>query len=202
MDLGGTVGMMDPTTGIPSQQTPKTLAPEQTPEHKQSVAAATATGAIEGKAMTEARIDLPTVKSNATYLTGIIDKAMTHPGREAATGKSSYLPTIRGTDRQNFEVLQDQIQGKVFMQAYQSLKGGGQITEIESEKATQALARLNAAQSEEEYLNALTEFKTEIQRLTALAESRARGGHGEATAQPTQQHGGSNDGWGQVRVKK
>jgi len=92
----------------------------------------------------------------------VLQKAIDHPGRKAATGISSLNPinSIPGTDAKNFSVVLDQIKGKAFMQAYQTLKGGGQITEVEGKKATDAIARLNTAQSEAEFLTSLKDLKT------------------------------------------
>jgi hypothetical protein len=56
------------------------------------------------------------------------------------------------------------------MQAYQNLRGGGQITEVEGKKATDAIARLNTAQSDSEFLTALNDLRsvmnTGYKRLT------------------------------------
>ena len=45
------------------------------------------------------------------------------------------------------------------MSAFATLKGGGQITELEGTKAEQAQARLSTAQSEEDFRAALNELK-------------------------------------------
>ncbi len=92
----------------------------------------------------------------------VLQMAIDHPGREAATGASSrfdprnYFP---GTDATNFQVVLDQINGAAFLQAFETLRGGGQITEVEGTKATQAIARLNRAQSDAEFLKALKELQ-------------------------------------------
>lgn len=101
----------------------------------------------------------------ADQMISLIDKAIEHPGRESATGMSSLLNPVAapGSERKDFLVLADQLRGNTFLQAYQSLKGGGQITEIEGTKAEQAQARLNEAQSEQEYVNALNDMKFLIQ---------------------------------------
>lgn len=74
-------------------------------------------------------------------------------------------------DAANVKGLIDQIRGDVFLQAFSTLKGGGQITEIEGEKATQAQARLSTAQSEEAFRAALNELKF----YTELGIKRAKG---------------------------
>lgn len=93
---------------------------------------------------------------------GVIDKALNHPGRETAVGLAgkvdprNYIP---GTDATNFQVLMDQIGGAAFLQAFESLKGGGQITEVEGKKATDAIARLNRNQSGPEFEQSLKDLR-------------------------------------------
>jgi hypothetical protein len=53
----------------------------------------------------------------------------------------------------------DQIKGGVFLQAFEALKGGGQITELEGQKAEQAMGRLGTSQSLEDYQEALKELR-------------------------------------------
>lgn len=53
----------------------------------------------------------------------------------------------------------DKVRGDVFLSAFATLKGGGQITELEGTKAEQAQARLSTAQSEEDFRAALNELK-------------------------------------------
>jgi len=103
----------------------------------------------------------------------VVQKALDHPGRETATGVSgtidprNYLPA---TDAKNFLVVLEQIKGKAFLQAFQSLKGGGQITEVEGNKATAAITRMDTAQSDAEFKTALNDLmdvmKKGYERLT------------------------------------
>lgn len=93
---------------------------------------------------------------------GVIDKALTHPGRTTVTGLSGNLDPrnyIAGTDATNFKTVIDQLGGAAFLQAFESLKGGGQITEVEGKKATDAIARLNTAQSDDEFKASLEELR-------------------------------------------
>lgn len=92
----------------------------------------------------------------------VIDKALDHPGRETATGLSgavdprNYIP---GTQSADFQAVLAQINGTAFLQAFESLKGGGQITEVEGRKATEAIARLNRSQSDAEFEASLAELR-------------------------------------------
>ena len=53
----------------------------------------------------------------------------------------------------------DQILGKTFMEAFAGLKGGGQITEIEGQKAQEAISRIGSmSQSEEAWKQAAQEL--------------------------------------------
>jgi hypothetical protein len=118
---------------------------------------------------------------------GVLDKAIKHPGRETATGISSITNPaniIPGTDARNFRVILDQIKGKAFLQAFQSLKGGGQITEVEGNKATAAIARLDTAQSDEEFKIALEELQAVMQKGYERLGGKPNAGQPAATQKP------------------
>ena len=53
----------------------------------------------------------------------------------------------------------EQLQGGVFLQAFNSLKGGGQITQLEGEKAERAMARLNTVQDPVAFREAVNELR-------------------------------------------
>ena len=67
----------------------------------------------------------------------------------------------------------DKIKGGVFLNAFESLKGGGQITELEGKKAEEAGARLLTTQSPEDFRAALAElrFYTDIARRRSTGEN-------------------------------
>lgn len=132
-----------------------------------------------GTATGTAQVNLPTVEQNADYIVKTIEALKNHPGREAATGATSILNPIAipGTDRKDFLVLQDQIKGQTFLNAYDNLRGGGAITETEGRKAEAAKARLDTAQSEGEYLKALDEFEVAVKDLTEIARRKAAGNY-------------------------
>lgn len=120
------------------------------------------------KATEQAKADIvPTQKSAsvlkaARYMDDLLTKALEHPGRETATGLSGLINPmnyIPGTNAKDFAVLNDQLQGNVFIQAYETLKGGGPITQVEGTKAEAAIARMNRSQSDGEYKKALEEFR-------------------------------------------
>jgi hypothetical protein len=149
-----------------------------------AVAEETARRSVVGTARGEAQVNLQQAEENANYMISVLRKAIDHPGRVAATGASSILDPRNfypGSDAYDFNVLRDQIQGRTFLQAYQMLKGGGQITEIEGQKAEAAMARMNTAQSEEAWLEGANEFIQVIER--GLERDQAAAGQKQRTQQ-------------------
>lgn len=137
-----------------------------------------AAGAARGKATGEAQSDLPRQEDNAQLALRTIQDLKKHPGLPYITGVNSMLPIIPGTLQAGADSLAKQIQGKTFLEAFNTLKGGGQITEIEGAKAESAIARLQRAQNRREYVQALTELEDVIN----LGLSRARVKAGGAPA--------------------
>jgi hypothetical protein len=101
-----------------------------------------------------------------------------------------YLPSMLGpVDSRLPNVTQDaarvqskinQLQGGAFMEARQLLKGGGAITDYEGVKAEQAFARLNQAQSVEDFQAALDEFNMYVQQGLQKLQAQAGMGGGRA----------------------
>ena len=89
-----------------------------------------------------------------------IDQARKHPGKSTGLGLQGEIAgNIKGSDAYGFRTIVGELKGKAFMQAYQSLKGGGAISEKEGEKAEQAIARINTAQNEREFNRALLDLE-------------------------------------------
>jgi hypothetical protein len=111
-------------------------------------------------------------KAARAYTT--IDQMLKHPGLDTAVGLSGQIDPrnyLWGNESQGALALIKQAQGQAFLQAFESLKGGGQITQIEGEKATDAMARLQRAQSDKDFRAAAEELK----QIAARAYERATG---------------------------
>ena len=105
----------------------------------------------------------------------IIDQAINHPGLDGSVGLVQGHVPPWNNDTANFHAILAQIQGTAFLQAFESLKGGGQITEIEGRKAENAMARLNRVQSEEGFKKSLNELREAIQSARERAIERSGG---------------------------
>lgn len=111
-----------------------------------------------GKIVAEAKANLPKVESAAKYVKGYVESVLNHDGRPWSTGLMSLAPTVRGTRQADFRKRMEQINGASFLSAFESLRGGGQITQIEGEKATTAINRMSAATNDDEFNAAAKDF--------------------------------------------
>jgi hypothetical protein len=166
----------------------------QDPEHQRAMAAARAAGQAVAKSEQAAIDVLPKVIDTAAAALANIDAMIGSPERkDPVTGKvipatkphpgfttvvgATMLPGARfvpGTSAADFQARFDQIKGSAFLQAYETLKGGGQITNIEGEKGTAALNRMSIAQSEREFIQAAREFQEVVQKGLERAQRRTQ----------------------------
>ena len=166
----------------------------QDPEHQRAMAAARAAGQAVAKSEQAAIDVLPKVIDTAAAALANIDEMIGRPERkDPVTGKvipatrphpgfttvvgATMLPGARfvpGTSAADFQARFDQIKGSAFLQAYETLKGGGQITNIEGEKGTAALNRMSIAQSEREFIQAAREFQEVVQKGLERAQRRTQ----------------------------
>lgn len=126
----------------------------------------------------------------------VIDKATNHPGLSGSVGKwglvSGYIP---GTKEKDFQSVLDQLKGESFLQAFSNLKGGGQITELEGKKATDAIARLDKSQTEPEFRKSLADLRAIMQRGADRLAAQ-QGGQTSSTSAPAGNSGGASGSWG------
>lgn len=128
------------------------------------------------KALPQERRDKQEAIAKGESALTLIDKALSHPGIKVATGLQGTIDPrnyIPGTNAKDFQVVMDQLGGQTFLQAMQSLRGTGQITEIEGKKASDAIARLNRSQSTGEFQAALKDFKAIVSKGIGRVEGQA-----------------------------
>ena len=118
---------------------------------------------IIAKAGANATTNLPQVVDNANYMLGLIQSLKNDPSLGARTGLTGVLPAIPGTPGVSFDSKVAQLKGNTFLQAYNTLRGGGQITEVEGRKAEDAIARLNRAQGDQDFRQALDDLESVVQ---------------------------------------
>lgn len=175
------------------------LANKYDPTIQSTLAAAKAGGTEYGKAGAQTNIALPgaiaTGEEAIRKVDELVGKApvvnaegkVVTPGTKPAAGFGQAvgagipgLKYIPGTSAADFNARLNEIQGGAFLQAFNTLKGGGSITEKEGEKATAAINRMSTAQSEKEFNIAAREYqdvlRTGITRAKAKAAALSGGG--------------------------
>lgn len=141
-----------------------------------------------GKRRGQAIGDLPRIIDNAQQAIDTIQQIRNHPGKKYGIGVPGVLGPIPGTDQAGFIDLVDQAKGKAFLEAFNSLRGGGQITEVEGKKATDAIARLQRARKPADFDKALSDLEAVIQAglIRAYRSAGARPPQGPTVEVPAQ----------------
>lgn len=103
----------------------------------------------------------------------LVEGSKPHAGFEGTIG-ATWKPGARlipGTSEADFDARLNEVKGGAFLKAFETLKGGGQITEVEGKKATDAITRMNRSQSEDEFVKAALEFRGVVQRAMERTQS-------------------------------
>jgi hypothetical protein len=176
------------------------LAADLDPTVQAKLAASKAAGTTTGKAQAAAAIALPNAIATSESLLSKIDAMVgtpavkdksgkvinagtaPHPGFTGAVGMGRLqtlgIPGVEqlipGTPAADFKARFDEIMGGAFLEAFETLKGGGAITETEGKKATAAKTRMSLAQSEKEFLAAANEYKAIVK--TGIERARKKAG--------------------------
>lgn len=178
IDAGTHFVLMDPLTRNTIGIIPKNIAEKKVEEAR-------------GEARGKAEVSLPDVLNKSEQALKVIDQIEKHPGLSRGTGMTYWMSAIPGTEAHNFKAAVEQLEGKAFLEAFESLKGGGQITEIEGQKATQAIARLKTSQTEAAFREALKDLRDVIQ--TAMARARLKAGQSQQPGAQSRQPAAGNN---------
>jgi hypothetical protein len=149
VDLGTSWGIIDKRTGNLVGTQPKDVSGKEAAEAR-------------GKAQGEAQAALPGALADAERTKASIDQLLNHEGLGSIVGPlDQYRPSWSLGESGNDALARyKQLQGQAFLQAYNLLKGGGAITDIEGKKAEAAMARLDRA-------------KTRLRRLSRTSAMRS-----------------------------
>lgn len=163
VDLGTQWGIIDKRTGSLVGTQPKDIAGKEAAEAK-------------GKAQGEAQAKLPAALIDAEETTKKIDQLLENKGLDSIVGSlDQYRPAwTLGKEGTDALARLEQLQGGAFLQAFNTLKGGGAITEVEGQKAERAIARMQRYQSEADFRQALMDFRDAV--TVGLRKLRASAG--------------------------
>lgn len=133
--------------------------------------------AAEGQAknIVKAREDYAKVYDNYITSKTVIDRALASPGLDSNFGVKGLIPNMPGGEASDAAAILAQIEGGAFLTAFETLKGGGQITEVEGEKATNSVVRMRRAQSANEFRSALGDYMDVMDRGLERARKAASG---------------------------
>lgn len=163
VDLGTSYQLIDPQTRQPiGSPIPKDVA-------------GVAREQVLGEENAKGQVALPQVMATANQTLKAIEDVRKHPGRSWGTGAFGTIPGIPGTNQRGFVTALDQLKGKTFLEAFNSLRGGGAITEAEGAKATNAMARLDRAQNDKDFEAALNDLRDVVKSGMMRAQVKARG---------------------------
>ena len=116
-------------------------------------------------------VNLPKVEAQAEQALKLIDDVVSHKGKTSMVGvKNPFMgslpftksATVPGSSAAGFMAKYNQLKGKQFLEAFETLKGGGAISEVEGKKATDAISAMDLATSEAEFDQAAKELKDVI----------------------------------------
>lgn len=171
IDLGTEWGLIDKRNGTLIGKQAKDLQGKEAAEER-------------GKQQGQAQSKIPAALIDAEETTKKIDDLLKNEGLDSVVGSlDQYRPswTMGESGRKALSQL-EQLQGGAFLQAFNTLKGGGAITEIEGQKAERAIARMQRYQSEKDFREALMDFRDAVKTGVRKLQASANGGASPSSA--------------------
>lgn len=138
----------------------------------------------EERKRNEFRVNLPTIESNGKFMLDAIDDLEKSPGLNAITGNPlsiskmskggfGVLGNFPGSPAANAKSKLENIGGKNFLAAYDTLRGTGSIATAEGARAEQAIANLKTTQDPEEFRQSLAVLKDVVKNGLVVARQKA-----------------------------
>lgn len=166
-----------------------------------------------GKSNAEANVKLPGAATMVDRVRTDIDRIKTFGASKDAEGRVIGRPTMgqfvgkfKGTvpnqlpqfmqsqERVNFNALVDKAKSDTFSVAYETVKGAGAVTELETTSAARALANMDTAQDEAQFNQALDDFQRAIEAGYAKIAAQSQMGDPRAAQAPQPQQQGPRPG--------
>jgi hypothetical protein len=126
----------------------------------------------EGKARGAAIVAAPADIQAGQNALDILKKVRENPYLDRGTGFSSLANGIPGTGGYDFANLVEQSKNGAFLQAIQSMRGLGSLSNAEGSAATSAITRMNVSTSKEAFLEALADYEKVVKQGIARAQGR------------------------------
>jgi hypothetical protein len=123
--------------------------------------------AERARSQSQQQIDAQTALDN-------IGSLIAHPGRKAATGMSSILGRVPGTDAYDFSASLDTFKAQTFIPMVTALKGMGALSDAEGKKLQAAVGALDTSMSEDA-------FEKELSRVANTLYQKAKAAGLEVT---------------------
>lgn len=150
------------------------------PKGPYDVSADKAAGTAFGKNTGGAQFDMPAVKlSTDQTLAAIADVRANEKGLDeqfSMGGLQQMTPAWPGSEKAKFQVANNRLTNRAFLEAREVLRGGGQITDFESRKAEGAITNIEDAMARGDkalYLKALADFEQAVKDGYAKLEKQA-----------------------------
>ena len=148
--------------------------------YEPQIRAGTKAAEMRAEDLAKAQMGLGRANEQTRQMLDLIQQIEQSPGLEAVVGAPNpfqgripLIGNIPGSPAADFQAKLDQLGGKQFLEAFEILKGGGAITQIEGEKATNAIARMQTSQSEKAFREALAELRGIVVRASERAQAKA-----------------------------
>lgn len=90
-----------------------------------------------------------------------------HPGRQMATGASSFMANIPGTEARGFKANLDTFKAQTFVPMVSALKGMGALSDAEGRKLSESVGALDPGMPEKE-------FAASLQKITKYLYDKAK----------------------------
>lgn len=171
-------------------QTELAYAPQTT------AAAVSQAGQVETAKLSAQRIDaakttLPKLEAFGAQSRNAINDLANDPELDSILGrimgaipdqKLNDYASLGGPGMARVSAKYNQLVGQVFLKGFETLKGGGQVTEIEGNKAQQAMSSMHRGMSKEDFIAAMNQFQAAVDEGIAKLREAAAGGNAQAAA--------------------